>query len=90
MQSLTERLLASAETLSAKLGPVTGLMDRLAGRLMPGTVAKACGGILCYLYCSYDYCNYPHPATILYAYYSSPGNGCPVGIYQCGGQCGCE
>jgi hypothetical protein len=92
VQTLPERLLGAVEVLSAKLGPVSALIDQLAARLMPEAVARACTGILCYYYCSNSYCWKPCngwgiSGTILYGYYS-PVNNC-ADTYACALDCGC-
>lgn len=93
MKTLTELMLEATETFSEKLGPVTTLVNRLAERLMPEVVVKACGGALCYTYCS-GYCYKPCgsgwgiQSTILWGYFSNTG--CPSNITQCAIDCGCN
>lgn len=47
MHTLTDRLLVSADRLTARLGPVASLMETMLERLAPQAAAAACSGCYC-------------------------------------------
>jgi hypothetical protein len=82
MRTLTDGILSAVGQISAKLGPLTSLMDSFVERLAPQATAQACTGIFCTSSCVR--CSNGHLGEV--SLYANTVSGCTFGNYSCGVQ----
>lgn len=90
MKHLTESTLSVIDRASAKLGPLSSLLDKFVERVVPTTTASACFGIFCEAACDTGQrCNANHRTYGHYYYATSPSH-CTQGKWSCITRfCGC-
>ena len=88
MSTFSDAVIAKADYLTSKLGPVTSIIDKLVDRLVPHATAKACGGnVLCNSYCSGS-CS--GNRANLYSQWATDPQGCSYNPPWCESHCGCQ
>lgn len=81
MNNLTNSTLNAIDRASAKLGPLSSLLDKIVERVVPTTTASACAGSECvYTECSNVRCGH---GMVGYYLYSTAPHGCEQGIITC-------
>jgi hypothetical protein len=83
MKHLTESTLSAVDRASAKLGPLSSLLDKFVERVVPTMTASACFGMFCESACdTVQRCNANH-RTYGHNYYARSSSDCTNGNWSC-------